>query len=106
VRLEDPNFEKRFEVFSTDQVEARYLLTPSFMERLMALSSLFNDAHIQCSFYDDRLLLMIPSSDDRFDAISAFQPVTFEQEINTILAEMALIFDIVTVLKLNERTGL
>ena len=106
VRLEDPVFEKRFEVRSSDQVEARYLLTPSFMERLLALSALFDDANIRCSFYDDRLLLLIPSKQDRFDGISAFRPVTFQQEITTILAEMALIFEIIEVLKLHERTGL
>ncbi len=33
VRLESPEFEKRFDVFG-DEVEARKLLTPSFMERL------------------------------------------------------------------------
>ncbi|MEM7516400.1 MAG: DUF3137 domain-containing protein [Planctomycetota bacterium] len=31
VRLEDPRFEQRFEAVTTDQVEARYLLTPSLM---------------------------------------------------------------------------
>ena len=33
VKLEDPNFEKMFEVYSDDQVEARYLLTVTFIER-------------------------------------------------------------------------
>ena len=35
VNLEDPRFEKIFEVYSDDQIEARYLLTTSFMERLV-----------------------------------------------------------------------
>jgi len=34
-RLENTEFESLFEVYSTDQVEARYLLTPRFMERIM-----------------------------------------------------------------------
>jgi hypothetical protein len=38
VRLEDPRFEKHYEVYSTDQIEARALLTPAFMERFMALA--------------------------------------------------------------------
>ena len=33
VKLEDPKFEKLFDVYGNDQIEARYLLTPSFMER-------------------------------------------------------------------------
>jgi hypothetical protein len=41
VRLVDPRFEKLFEVYSTDQTEARALLTPVLMERLTALDELF-----------------------------------------------------------------
>jgi hypothetical protein len=41
VRLVDAGFEELFEVFSTDQTEARALLTPTVMERLVALEALF-----------------------------------------------------------------
>jgi Protein of unknown function (DUF3137) len=37
VGLADPAFEKIFEVYSTDQVESRYLVDPLFMERLKAM---------------------------------------------------------------------
>jgi hypothetical protein len=37
VKLEDPRFNKLFHVSSSDQVEARYILTPSLMERLIGL---------------------------------------------------------------------
>lgn len=37
VGLEDPSFEKVYEVYGTDQVEARALLTPTFMERFLTL---------------------------------------------------------------------
>ena len=47
VILEDPFFEKTFEVYSTDQIEARYLLTPVFMERIIkpTLSGMAEDGH-------------------------------------------------------------
>ena len=38
VRLEDSVFEKFFEVYSDDQIEARYLLTTGFMERMLKLN--------------------------------------------------------------------
>ena len=38
VRLEHVEFEQQYEVYSTDQIEARALLTPAFMERFMALA--------------------------------------------------------------------
>ena len=37
VVLEDPEFEKAFEVYSTSQVEARYILTPLLMERIVEI---------------------------------------------------------------------
>ncbi len=106
VKLEDPVFEKKFEVFSTDQIEARYLLTPSMMERLLSLANIFRTGALQCSFYNDKLLLMIPSDHDRFETGSIFKPATFVEEINTILKELSLLFQIIDVLKLDQRTGL
>lgn len=38
VRLEHQEFEERYEVSSTDQIEARALLTPAFMERFVELT--------------------------------------------------------------------
>lgn len=106
VKLEDPEFEDKFEVFSTDQIEARYLLTPSVMERLLTLANIFRSGALQCSFYDDKLLLMIPSDQDRFETGSIFKPATFVDEINTILQELPMVFRIIDVLKLDQRTGL
>ena len=39
VKLEDSRFSQQFTVYSSDQVEARYLLTPRMMERLMELKA-------------------------------------------------------------------
>lgn len=46
VKLEDPRFNERFRVYSTDQVEARYLLTPRLMERLMDLRGTLGDFEV------------------------------------------------------------
>ena len=35
IKLEDPEFEKVFAVYGSDQVEARYILTPALMRRLL-----------------------------------------------------------------------
>ena len=35
VKLENPDFEKNFNCYSHDQVEARYIITPIFMEKLL-----------------------------------------------------------------------
>ncbi len=106
VSLEDSVFEKKFEVYSSDQVEARYLVTTSFMQRLLELSVSFGDLGLECSFYNDKLLLMVPSSENYFEASSIFQPANFIADIKTTLEEMHMIFQIVDILKLHQRTGL
>mgnify|MGYP003623929001 len=48
--MENPDFEKQFAVYSTDVVEARYLIRPKFQERLLLLCEHFQDAEICASF--------------------------------------------------------
>jgi len=106
VKLEDPKFEKEFEVYSSDQVEARYLLTTSFMERLLKLKSEFGGYGIKASFFQNQLLLMIEYHQDLFQVASIMKPATFIEDIQTILRQTEQIFLIVEILKLEEKTGL
>lgn len=105
VRLEDPVFEQRFEVRSTDQVEARYLLTTSFMERLMALETALG-SRIQACFHQNHLLLLIPSDRLWFEPGPVYQPATFVEDIALIFQQMRLLFQIIDVLKLDDTTRL
>ena len=105
VELEDPVFEKLFNVHSTDQVEARYLLTVSFMERLIKLANLYSK-EIECSFYDKMLIFKIPVNKNLFEVSSIFEPATFEDDIKRIVKEMDQIFAIIDILKLNMKIGL
>ena len=59
VKLEDPVFEKAFEVYSTDQIEARYILTPDFMERLLKLEQTFEGKQLRCAFQGGEMLLCV-----------------------------------------------
>jgi len=107
IKLEDPRFEKQFEVFGTSQVEARYLLTTSFMDRLVSLTtSSINYKGLQASFFLNRLLMMVQSGKDYFGASSIFKPVTFIDEINNVLSDMKIFFDIIDTLKLDDKTRL
>lgn len=59
INLEDPVFESNFVVYSTDQIEARYILTPSLMERITSFRKKINKPII-ISFSKDTLYLAIP----------------------------------------------
>ena len=106
VKLEDPNFEKMFEVYSDDQVEARYLLTVTFIERLKELVENFGGKSIQCCFYNNKLLMMIPIEKDMFEPGSIYEAEDFIDDSKSLLKELSLIFNIIDTLKLNIKINL
>lgn len=60
ILLEDPVFMEQFLVYSTDQIEARYILTPSLMTRMMKLVYTFGK-DISFSFVGANIYLAIPT---------------------------------------------
>lgn len=61
VRLEDPRFEAAYQVWATDQIMARALLTPAFLERFLSLAELSSIGKPLALARDERLLLILPS---------------------------------------------
>jgi uncharacterized protein DUF3137 len=55
--LEDPAFEGVFEVYGTDQVGGRVILTTTMLERLKALDQLANAHGFACAFLEEHLLI-------------------------------------------------
>ncbi len=104
VRLEDPVFESLFEVYATDQVEARYLLTPGFMERIRHLSARVGRGNLQLAFDRGNLLLAIKKNKNSFEGGSAFSSFADVRHIRHTIEELALIYDIVHRLKLDMAT--
>lgn len=106
VKLEDPEFSKKFHVRSSDQIEARVLLTPSFMERYKSIQRAFNAHTINCSFLGQRLLLAVPVNKDLFSLGNLMKPVTDTKQFDIFLNEIITIFELIEDLKLYENTGL
>ena len=103
VRLEDPRFEERFEVFSGDQVEARYLLTPAFMERLARLSDV-SGGPMQAAFDGGELLLAIDGRRGYFAQPSPWRDLRRNDHIHDFVQDIAFIREIAEVLKLDAQT--
>jgi len=55
--LEDPTFEGVFEVYGTDQVGGRVILTTTMLERLKALDELTRAHGFACAFHEQHLLI-------------------------------------------------
>lgn len=103
VRLEDVRFEKLFEVFSTDQVEARYLLTPAFMERFVALAERVR-APMEAAFEGNELLLAINGRRGYFSQPSPWRDLRRSDHLRAFVEDIALIGEIAETLKLDAVT--
>jgi hypothetical protein len=89
VKLENPEFEKRFVVYGSDQIEARYILTPTMMETMVNFSNRFNDS-IYFSFVGSRVYCAISFTGD------LFEPNIFRSGVNFYdIKEMYHLFGII-----------
>ena len=104
--LEDVVFEKKFDVFTDDEVEARYLITPSFMERLNNMKTAFSADRVSCAFYDKYLLVGLHTSKDLFSICSLKEPVNDGKRFFTMFEEILSIIKLIDHFKLNQKIGL
>jgi hypothetical protein len=100
VKLEDPRFNSQFSVYSPDQVEARYVLTPSMMERLVNLKSKFGAIWI--SFVQERMYIAIGLNYNLFEP-DLNRPLTDLNQVEGLVANLERITGIVADLDLNTR---
>ena len=66
VELENPEFEELFTVYGTDQIEARYILSTSLMERLVNYRRKANTS-LHLSFIHSKLYVALPVSKNLFE---------------------------------------
>jgi Protein of unknown function (DUF3137) len=67
VTMENPEFNKQFSVASNNQIEARYVLSPSLMEKMLSLHQRWNYS-LGFSFIGSNLTIAIPHTTDFFEA--------------------------------------
>lgn len=94
VGLVDPKFEKIFEAYGTDQVEARYLLTPDFMQSLVDLETYVNGKKIRFGFLDN-ILHIVVETENRFEAGSMLKSLTDSERTQKILNEIGAVYDVI-----------
>ena len=101
VQLENDTFNKDFVVYSSDQIEARYILTPALMERITDLNKR-SAYHVSLSFIASRMYIAFPLDHNYFEPPmfkTLLNPNLLSNDIN-ILNFMC---DIVRELDLNTR---
>jgi hypothetical protein len=103
VYMENVEFEKEFVVYATDQVEARYILTPTLMESILQLKRDFN-APIHISFVDSHVCLAVQWSRDFLEPdVYDNKPLRQSEWLANLVDEIYIGLDIIEQLDLNTR---
>lgn len=104
VELEDPEFERAFAVYGTDQVEARYILSTSLMRRLLDFRTRM-DASVHLAFIDERVYVAVSSGTNHFEppSIWSARAAVDEADLAAYLNQVGLAEDVVESLNLNTR---
>lgn len=92
--LEDPRFEKIFEVYTSDQVESRFLLTPDLMQKLVDLEATFHGGKLKCCFDDGEMLITVQGG-DLFEPGSMFTPLDNPVRVRELLDDFTAVFDVI-----------
>lgn len=68
VKMADPRFEDDFSIWSSDAVEAHYLVHPAYVQRLIELERKFVGQKIRTLFHGGQLIIVIEADDDMFES--------------------------------------
>lgn len=101
IRLEDPEFEKEFVVYGTDQVEARYILSASLMRRLLDFKQR-TGKKMQVSFVKSSLYIAFPYRKPLFEP-RYYSSILSEDKTTEYFLDLEMAIAIVTELNLNTR---
>jgi hypothetical protein len=103
VHLEDPEFERKYTMYGSDQVKARYIATPSLMRRFTKLRD--KGKRVFAAFKGQKIYLFMRYDKDLFE-LPINDSVTDIAYYQGLLAEMAEVFTLIDNLKLEQDIGL
>jgi hypothetical protein len=101
IKMDNPDFEKEFVVYGTDQVEARYILTHTLMQKLLNYKRKTKHP-IYVSFIKGKIYMAIEYNDDMFEP-SVFHSLLNYKIAMAYVSTLHLAIGIVEELKLNQK---
>ena len=100
-RMENPEFENAFSVYSTDDQQARYILTPKLMELILGAAQRLN-TDVRLAFAHNSVFVAVRDSRNRFEA-TLFKSVTPDSALGDFVEVLGLVESLVTTLELETR---
>lgn len=100
-QLEDVVFEKKYDVFTNDPVDARYLITAAFMERLNNINEVFNAKKLSCAFFNNNVYMAIETKTELFSTCNIKKPINDASGFVDLFQEIISIYRLIEFLKLS-----
>lgn len=100
--MDNSEFEKEFNVYSSDKINAFYILTPNFMERILRLKNLFKSP-LNLAFLDNKIYIYIEFGRDSFEPDVRQSLVGDYSIILRYKAEILELLNIINELNLNRK---
>ncbi len=101
VKMENVEFEKLFVVYGSDQIESRYILTPTMMEALINIRKTYGK-NVYFSFIGSRVYFAISFNKDLFEPHIFKSGVRFE-DVQQMNDQISIIQTLVNEMNLNTR---
>lgn len=101
VKMVDPRFEKAFDVYGSDQVEARYLVHPAYCERLIALEDRFEGKKLKALFHKGDVIVTV-ESDNLFES-GSLDPARDRELLARTIEQFRSLADMITSLNARPR---
>lgn len=101
IKMDNTDFNKIFDVFTDDKINANYILTPKFMENLTKIAK-FARHDFRMSFKNDRVFMFFNQNRDSFEP-NMLKSVNNRKNINEIKREILAVIGIIKTLELNKK---
>lgn len=102
IYMEDPEFEKRFVVYGSDQIEARYILSPGILRRIIELDDRYGKGSVNMSFVNSKIFVAISNSKE-FLPVQFDKPVTDKENLQFFYDQIEFYLALINELNLNTR---
>lgn len=96
----DPEFEKLFDAYTNDQVEARYLVDPAMIENLKGLYTEYEGNKMMVAYHENRMLILIASKHNHFEPASIYTKATDPESFRAMMREIKQILSVIDILDL------
>lgn len=102
VELSDPEFADNFTCYSTDDIKARYILTPALMQRLNKFHKKYPENKVSLSFVNGKVFIAITYKRDLFEP-GYWKSLVSYPKVKSYFDDIKLTVEIVHDLNLNNR---